>query len=320
MAAAALFFAMTLGQFVPAIAATAGCTCSRARSARSRRSRAGRSPRRRSPPASRAQARRRRGAGAAAARRADAHRLAAVRRAAGGRLCRGARRRCCSMRCCSPPRACSISTGEASERATAGRWPRYRAGCSRCSPSASRRRSPGRHARRRRRAPRPTCRRAPRRAGAAPRELRRSRGARAAGDALPAVLRLRRCNPRPIRSSTTGAWWTGCAAILELDPRSQYPLFAAARVYAETAGRGAPAASRSSSCYAEFLRDPNRRWPWLAHAALLAKHRLKDLPLARRYAAALAAPDHRARRAAVGEADGDLHPRGHERARGGEAS
>ena len=29
---------------------------------------------------------------------------------------------------------------------------------------------------------------------------------------------------------------------------------------------------------------PNRRWPWLAHAALLAKHRLNDLPLARRYA------------------------------------
>jgi hypothetical protein len=34
-----------------------------------------------------------------------------------------------------------------------------------------------------------------------------------------------------------------------------------------------------------FLEDPNRRWPWLAHAALLAKHRLRDLPLARRYAA-----------------------------------
>ncbi len=39
--------------------------------------------------------------------------------------------------------------------------------------------------------------------------------------------------------------------------------------------------------YREFLRDPDRRWPWLAHAALLAKHRLKDLPLARRYAQAL---------------------------------
>ena len=36
-----------------------------------------------------------------------------------------------------------------------------------------------------------------------------------------------------------------------------------------------------------FLQDPDRRWPWLAHAALLAKHRLQDLPLARRYAADL---------------------------------
>jgi hypothetical protein len=39
--------------------------------------------------------------------------------------------------------------------------------------------------------------------------------------------------------------------------------------------------------YQEFLRDPNRRWPWLAHVALLAKHRLHDLALARRYAAAI---------------------------------
>ena len=36
-----------------------------------------------------------------------------------------------------------------------------------------------------------------------------------------------------------------------------------------------------------YLEAPNRRWPALAHAALLAKHRLKDLPLARRYASDL---------------------------------
>lgn len=75
-------------------------------------------------------------------------------------------------------------------------------------------------------------------------------------------------------------------SVLELDPRSQYPLFLAARVYAET-----PDAVRSRLAlefvYHEFLTDPNRRWPWLAHAALLAKHRLKDLPLARRYAQAI---------------------------------
>ena len=75
-------------------------------------------------------------------------------------------------------------------------------------------------------------------------------------------------------------------AILELDPRSEYPLFAAARIYAENAD---PARSRAALefVYREFFADPDRRWPWLAHAALLAKHRLKDLPLARRYAAAI---------------------------------
>ena len=75
-------------------------------------------------------------------------------------------------------------------------------------------------------------------------------------------------------------------AILELDPRSEYPLFAAARVYAENQD---PARSRTALefVYREFFADPDRRWPWLAHAALLAKHRLNDLPLARRYAAAI---------------------------------
>ena len=80
------------------------------------------------------------------------------------------------------------------------------------------------------------------------------------------------------------AQWLG--AILELDPRSQYPLFSAARVYAEV-----PDEARSRAMlefvYREFLRDPDRRWPWLAHAALLAKHRLHDLPLALRYAGAV---------------------------------
>jgi len=75
-------------------------------------------------------------------------------------------------------------------------------------------------------------------------------------------------------------------SVLALDPRSEYPLFSAARVYAEI-----PDAGRCrlmlEFIYEEFLLDPNRRWPWLAHAALLAKHRLKDLPLARRYAAAI---------------------------------
>ncbi len=73
-------------------------------------------------------------------------------------------------------------------------------------------------------------------------------------------------------------------AILDTDPRSEYPLFAAARVYADVAD---PAKCREMLAFIHqaFLEDPNRRWPWLAHAALLAKHRLHDLPLALRYAA-----------------------------------
>jgi len=73
-------------------------------------------------------------------------------------------------------------------------------------------------------------------------------------------------------------------AIVDTDPRSEYALFVAARVYADVAD---PAKCRAMLAFIHeaFLQDPNRRWPWLAHAALLAKHRLQDLPLARRYAA-----------------------------------
>ena len=83
-------------------------------------------------------------------------------------------------------------------------------------------------------------------------------------------------------------------SVLDLDPRGPYPLFLAARVYAESPD---PARVRAALdfVYQEFFRDPNRRWPWLAHAALVAKHRLGDLPLARRYASAVqrytSAPD-----------------------------
>lgn len=75
-------------------------------------------------------------------------------------------------------------------------------------------------------------------------------------------------------------------SIVALDPHSQYPLFCASRVYTQTTD---PARLRLvlDFLYREFFADPNRRWPWLAEAALLAKHELKDLPLARRYAAAI---------------------------------
>jgi len=80
--------------------------------------------------------------------------------------------------------------------------------------------------------------------------------------------------------------WLG--AIQGTDPRSLYPLFAAARIYAEVPD---PARTRQmlEFVYREYLKQPLQRWPALAHSALLAKHRLQDLPLARRYAAAMQA-------------------------------
>jgi hypothetical protein len=75
-------------------------------------------------------------------------------------------------------------------------------------------------------------------------------------------------------------------AILDTDPRSQYPLFAAARIYAEVDDT-AKSRLMLEFIHRAFLQDPDRRWPALAHATLLAKHRLKDLALARAYAADL---------------------------------
>jgi hypothetical protein len=74
--------------------------------------------------------------------------------------------------------------------------------------------------------------------------------------------------------------------IVSLDPRGQYPLFAASRVYADVADPD-KARQMLELVYEQYLLDPDRRWPWLAHATLIAKHRVKDLPLARRYAVAL---------------------------------
>ena len=93
-------------------------------------------------------------------------------------------------------------------------------------------------------------------------------------------------NAIPYRQLDYGRLVGWLHAILATDPRSEYPLFAAARVYAENPD---PAKARRifEFIFEEFAADPNRRWPALAHAALLAKHRLQDLPLARRYAAAI---------------------------------
>ena len=70
---------------------------------------------------------------------------------------------------------------------------------------------------------------------------------------------------------------------LELDPAAQYPLMMAAHLYAQIPDQ---AKQRRMLAFVqrEFLNDPERRWRWLAHAALVAKHRLKDMPLALAYA------------------------------------
>ncbi len=76
-------------------------------------------------------------------------------------------------------------------------------------------------------------------------------------------------------------------AALQLDPRSDYALFLASRLYTEVRD---PARARAMMdfVYRAFLGDPDRRWAALAHCAILAKHRLGDLSLARRYAGAVA--------------------------------
>ena len=72
-------------------------------------------------------------------------------------------------------------------------------------------------------------------------------------------------------------------AALALDPRGQYPLMMAAHLYGQVSD--APRQRiMLDFVHRKFLEDPNRRWRWLAHAALVAKHGLHDTPLALRYA------------------------------------
>jgi hypothetical protein len=116
-----------------------------------------------------------------------------------------------------------------------------------------------------------------------PQALRLASFGEAEAGARLSMLYLQAFDMRSLDYARLRSW---LRSVLELDPRSQYPLFAASRIYAEH-----PDAARSrvmlEFVHEQFLLDPNRRWPWLAHCALLAKHRIKDLPLARRYAAAI---------------------------------
>ena len=75
--------------------------------------------------------------------------------------------------------------------------------------------------------------------------------------------------------------------ILALDPDGHYPLLVASRVYGSVNN---PEKQRimMDFVFSKFNEDPNKYWRWLAHMVITAKHELKDLDLALKYADALA--------------------------------
>jgi hypothetical protein len=70
---------------------------------------------------------------------------------------------------------------------------------------------------------------------------------------------------------------------LRLDPQSGYALMMASQLY----GQVPDANKQRVMCefvHARFIEAPDQRWRWLAHCAIMAKHRLRDQALALRYA------------------------------------
>jgi len=75
--------------------------------------------------------------------------------------------------------------------------------------------------------------------------------------------------------------------ILTLDPKGQYPLLAAGRIYGVVPDHEKKR-QMLEFISEQFSKDPDRRWPSMVHAIYVAKHRLKDYPLALNYAHAVA--------------------------------
>lgn len=71
-------------------------------------------------------------------------------------------------------------------------------------------------------------------------------------------------------------------AALSLDPHGQYPLLMATHLYAQVPDEGRKR-RMLAFVHSQFPLDPDRRWRWLALAAITAKHQLRDLPLALTY-------------------------------------
>jgi len=75
--------------------------------------------------------------------------------------------------------------------------------------------------------------------------------------------------------------------IIKLDPKSNYPMLVASRIYTEVPNHDKQE-KMMNFVYQQFLLDPKKNWPWLAHVTMLAKHRLNNHTLALKYANALA--------------------------------
>lgn len=73
-------------------------------------------------------------------------------------------------------------------------------------------------------------------------------------------------------------------AALRLDPHSAYALMMASQLYGQVPDTGKQRAM-CEFVHARFIEAPDARWRWLAHCAIMAKHRLRDPALALRYAA-----------------------------------
>ena len=75
--------------------------------------------------------------------------------------------------------------------------------------------------------------------------------------------------------------------ILALDYKGQYPLLAASHIYSLVQDHEKKR-QMLDFIYQQFFIDPNRRWPSMTHAIFIAKHKLKDYPLALKFAHAVA--------------------------------
>ena len=87
----------------------------------------------------------------------------------------------------------------------------------------------------------------------------------------------------PFKELDYGVLTQWLEVIAQLDTQSQYPFLSAARIYAKVLD---DEKKRLMLDFVKrgFLENPNQRWPAMAHAVFIAKHRLEDLDLALSFA------------------------------------